>query len=130
MSLGLGVLKGAVRVNGSKAIEAAEVGLFDRAGKRICIDCVKDATALLLCGEPIDEPIVGYGPFVMNSPQEIRQAVADYPSGTMGHIVQSAFKSWGQAASATTCSTCMLGYQRVSMAPYCRCPRRYLAPAR
>ena len=80
------VLKGAVRVNGSDAIEAAEVGLFDRAGKSICIDCAKDATALLLCGEPIDEPIVGYGPFVMNSPQEIRQAVADYQSGKMGHL--------------------------------------------
>ena len=44
------------------------------------------ATALLLCGEPIDEPIVGYGPFVMNSPQEIRQAIADYQSGKMGHL--------------------------------------------
>jgi redox-sensitive bicupin YhaK (pirin superfamily) len=87
VSLGLIVLKGAVRVNGSKAIEAAEVGLFDRVGKRICIDCAKDATALLLCGKPIDEPIVGYGPFVMHSPQEIRQAVADYQRGTMGHIV-------------------------------------------
>jgi redox-sensitive bicupin YhaK (pirin superfamily) len=81
------VLKGAVRVDGSEAIEAAEVGLFDRAGKSICIACAKDATALLLCGEPIDEPIVGYGPFVMNSPQEIRQAVADYQSGKMGHLV-------------------------------------------
>ena len=80
------VLKGAVRVNGSEAIEAAEVGLFDRAGKSICIDCAQDATALLLCGEPIDEPIVGYGPFVMNSAQEIRQAVADYQSGKMGHL--------------------------------------------
>ena len=80
------ILKGAVRVNGSEAIEAAEVGLFDRVGKRIGIDCAKDATALLLCGEPIDEPIVGYGPFVMNSPQEIRQAVADYQSGKMGHL--------------------------------------------
>ena len=80
------VLKGAVRVNGSEAIEAAEVGLFDRAGKSICIDCAQDATALLLCGEPIDEPIVGYGPFVMNNAQEIRQAVADYQSGKMGHL--------------------------------------------
>jgi len=81
------VLKGAVHVNGSEAIEAAEVGRFDRAGKRIGIDCAQDATTLLLCGEPIDEPIVGYGPFVMNSPQEIRQAVADDQSGTMGHLV-------------------------------------------
>ena len=80
------VLKGAMRVNGSEAIEAAEVGLFDRAGKNIGIECLEDTAALLLCGEPIDEPIVGQGPFVMNTPQEIRQAMADYRSGKMGHL--------------------------------------------
>jgi redox-sensitive bicupin YhaK (pirin superfamily) len=80
------VLKGAVRGNGSEEVKAAEVGLFDRAGQSISIECVKDTTALLLCGEPIDEPIVGRGPFVMNSPQEIRQAMADYQSGKMGHL--------------------------------------------
>ncbi|MGH8490842.1 MAG: pirin family protein [Gammaproteobacteria bacterium] len=80
------VLKGAVRVNGSEAIEAAEVGLFDRAGETICIDNAKSATALLLSGEPIDEPIVGSGPFVMNTPEEIRQAMADYRSGRMGRL--------------------------------------------
>ena len=80
------VLKGAVRVNGSEPVGAAEVGLFDRTGTRICIDSAKGVTALLLSGEPIDEPIVGRGPFVMNSPQEIRQAMADYQSGKMGHL--------------------------------------------
>jgi redox-sensitive bicupin YhaK (pirin superfamily) len=80
------VLKGTLRVNGSEAIESVEVGLFDRVGKRISIECVKDTTALLLCGEPIDEPIVGQGPFVMNTSQEIRQAMADYLSGKMGHL--------------------------------------------
>ncbi len=80
------VLRGAVRVNGSEAVEAAEVGLFDRVGERIGIDCAEDATALLLCGEPINEPIVGRGPFVMNSAAEIRQAMADYESGKMGHL--------------------------------------------
>jgi redox-sensitive bicupin YhaK (pirin superfamily) len=80
------VLKGALRVNGSEPVETAEVGLFDRTGTSICIDCAKDATALLLCGEPIEEPIVGHGPFVMNSSQEIRQAIADYQSGKMGHL--------------------------------------------
>jgi redox-sensitive bicupin YhaK (pirin superfamily) len=80
------VLKGTLRVNGSEPIAAAEVGLFDRAGQSICIDCAQDATALLLCGAPIEEPIVGYGPFVMNSPEEIRQAIADYQSGKMGHL--------------------------------------------
>jgi redox-sensitive bicupin YhaK (pirin superfamily) len=82
----LAVLKGSVRVNGSEAIEAAEVGLFDRAGKTIKVESVRDTTALLLCGEAIDEPIVGQGPFVMNTAQEIRQAIADYQSGKMGHL--------------------------------------------
>jgi redox-sensitive bicupin YhaK (pirin superfamily) len=80
------VLQGSLRVNGSEAIGAAEVGLFDRAGDRISIEGGGDATALLLCGEPIGEPIVGHGPFVMNSPQEIRQAIADYQRGRMGHL--------------------------------------------
>jgi len=80
------VLKGAVRVNGSEPVGAAEVGLFDRARTRIGIDSAKGAMALLLSGEPIDEPIVGRGPFVMNSPEEIRQAIADYQSGKMGHL--------------------------------------------
>jgi redox-sensitive bicupin YhaK (pirin superfamily) len=80
------VLKGSMRVNGSEAIESAEVGLFDRAGESVNIETVKETTALLLSGEPIDEPIVGQGPFVMNTAQEIRQAIADYTSGTMGQL--------------------------------------------
>jgi quercetin 2,3-dioxygenase len=80
------VLKGHLRVNGSEVISAAEVGLFDRTGYNICIDSAQDATALLLSGEPIDDPIVGHGPFVMNSSQEIRQAIADYQSGKMGRL--------------------------------------------
>lgn len=80
------VLKGSVQANGSEAISAAEVGLFDRAGESICIDSAKDATALLLCGEPIDEPIIGSGPFVMNTREEIHQAMADYQGGKMGHL--------------------------------------------
>ncbi len=80
------VLRGAARINGSEAIESAEVGLFDRAGQSIGIEAAQDTTALLLCGEPIDEPIVGQGPFVMNTAQEIRQAMADYRSGKMGHL--------------------------------------------
>jgi quercetin 2,3-dioxygenase len=80
------VLRGAVRVNGSEELGSAEVGLFDRKGRRIAIECTQDATGLLLCGEPIDEPIVGLGPFVMNTAAEIRQAMADYESGKMGHL--------------------------------------------
>ncbi len=80
------VLRGSLRANGSEAIGAAEVGLFDRAGERLSLDVGESATALLLSGEPIREPIVGHGPFVMNSPAEIRQAIADYQGGRMGRL--------------------------------------------
>ena len=80
------VLEGTLRVNGSEPIETAEVGLLDRAGTIVRIDGAEAATALLLAGEPIDEPIVGSGPFVMNTAQEIRRAMVDYQSGKMGHL--------------------------------------------
>lgn len=80
------VLRGQVRANGGGAIGAAEVGLFDRAGRSIRITSDRDATILLLCGEPIDEPIVGSGPFVMNTTQEIRQAMTDFQSGKLGRL--------------------------------------------
>ena len=82
----LAVLKGSLRASGSEPIRAAEVGLFDRAGEGIGLQCEEDATALLLSGEPIDEPIIGSGPFVMNTAGEIRQAIVDYQSGKMGRL--------------------------------------------
>ena len=81
------VLKGTVRVNGSQPIGEAELGFFEQTGRRFSVECEQDAVALLLSGKPIDEPIVGQGPFVMNSQQEIRQAIADYQSGKMGHLL-------------------------------------------
>ena len=80
------VLRGSLRVDGSDPIEEAEVGLFDREGADIAIDEASEARALLLAGEPIHEPIVGMGPFVMNSPGEIRQAMIDFESGRMGRL--------------------------------------------
>ncbi|MBP6058714.1 MAG: pirin family protein [Nitrosomonas sp.] len=82
----LAVLKGSVRVSDSETINAAEVGVFDRIGDCIHMDSAPNTTALLLCGEPIDEPIAGSGPFVMNTAEEIRQAMSDYQSGQMGKI--------------------------------------------
>ena len=79
-------LKGGLRVNGSVAVKPAEVAVFERTGTGIRVEAAKGATALLLSGEPIDEPIVGSGPFVMNTGQEIRQAMMDYQSGKMGHL--------------------------------------------
>ena len=79
------ILSGALRVE-DKEIKDAQVGLFDREGEGIGIDALKETRAILLSGEPIDEPIVGRGPFVMNTSQEIQQAMLDYMSGKMGHL--------------------------------------------
>ena len=80
------VLDGALRVVGSETITNAEAGLFERSGNVISIESLEPTTALLLSGEPIEEPIVGQGPFVMNTAQEIHQAIADYRSGKMGGL--------------------------------------------
>ena len=80
------VLHGTVMVNGSTLAREAQLVVFDRPGTTLRIEANNDATLLLLSGEPIDEPIVGYGPFVMNSEQEITQAISDFNSGHFGQI--------------------------------------------
>lgn len=75
------VLGGHVTVNGSQQAGEAEVVLLGSEGSDAGIHCDGDAAVLVLTGEPIDEPIAGYGPFVMNSDEEIRQAIEDYNSG-------------------------------------------------
>jgi len=80
------VLHGTVQANGRERIEAGQLALFDRAGDQITLHANNDAVVLLLSGEPIDEPIVGHGPFVMNSEQEIHQAFNDFHSGRCGQM--------------------------------------------
>lgn len=80
------VLKGVARSVDGQPIGEAELALFEREGRSITIESVEDTTLLLLSGKPLNEPIVGHGPFVMNSQDEIRQAVNDYQSGKMGHL--------------------------------------------
>ncbi len=78
------VLAGHITVGGSQAAGEAEMVLLSRDGSGMTIDADGDATVLVLTGEPIDEPIAGYGPFVMNSETEIRQAIEDFNSGKFG----------------------------------------------
>ncbi|MFO0930545.1 MAG: pirin family protein [Gemmataceae bacterium] len=79
------VLHGRPVLNGAPAGEA-DLAVFDRAGEQIAVEAVEDATILALSGEPIDEPVVSHGPFVMNTEEEIRQAITDYRQGRMGHL--------------------------------------------
>ena len=79
----LAVLRGKVVISGEETAGAAELAILDRAGKRIILEATEDAVVLVLNGEPIDEPVVGYGPFVMNTHDEIHQAVRDFQSGQL-----------------------------------------------
>ncbi|WP_076593112.1 pirin family protein [Herminiimonas arsenitoxidans] len=80
------VLRGTVLVNGDAVAREAQMVLLDRAGSSISIEANSDAVVLLISGEPIDEPIVGHGPFVMNSQDEIIQAIDDFNSGRFAQI--------------------------------------------
>jgi redox-sensitive bicupin YhaK (pirin superfamily) len=83
------VLRGRIRVD-SAEVGPATVAVMSRQEERLILDALEDTVLLILDGEPIDEPVVGYGPFVMNTEDEIRQAMADYQYGRMGRILRSA----------------------------------------
>jgi redox-sensitive bicupin YhaK (pirin superfamily) len=71
-------LHGRVEINRAATLNDAEVAFFKREGNSITLNAVTDSTLLLMSGEPIAEPIAGYGPFVMNTQEEISQAIADF----------------------------------------------------
>ncbi len=83
------VLKGTILVNGSEIVREGAVAMLDREGADVELEANSDASVLLLSGEPIDEPVVSYGPFVMNTEEEIRQAIEDYNGGRFGRIQPS-----------------------------------------
>ncbi|MGC1520207.1 MAG: pirin-like C-terminal cupin domain-containing protein, partial [Steroidobacteraceae bacterium] len=82
----IAVLRGRVTVNGSRLAGDAELLVLDRDGSLAHIEAAADSTLLLLSGAPIPEPVVGYGPFVMNSRQEIEAAVKDFQHGKFGRM--------------------------------------------
>ena len=59
---------------------------MEREGSQLAFDVTDDAIVLLLSGAPLNEPIVGHGPFVMNTREEIIQAFNDFNSGRFGQI--------------------------------------------
>jgi len=83
----LAVRVGTARPPDADEITAGNVAVFAHAGDSLRLAAGDDLEALLLAGNPLEEPIVGSGPFVMNTEGEIRQAMLDYQSGKMGRLL-------------------------------------------
>jgi quercetin 2,3-dioxygenase len=81
------LLRGDVAVNGSSVLRGeAQIARLSSAGETVTLDAIAKSLLLVLSGEPIHEPVASYGPFVMNTEAELRQAFEDYRAGQMGHI--------------------------------------------
>jgi redox-sensitive bicupin YhaK (pirin superfamily) len=80
------ILKGRVVVNGGESANQGELVVFQRKGDQVSIEATADATIFVLTGQPIDEPIVGYGAFVMNTREQIQQAITDMRTGRLGQV--------------------------------------------
>jgi redox-sensitive bicupin YhaK (pirin superfamily) len=83
---GMLVIEGDININDSKTASENQFVLFDHDGKDIVIEAIEKSIILILSGEPIREPIASYGPFVMNTEAEIKQAYEDYNKGKFGYL--------------------------------------------
>lgn len=83
---GIMMVEGAVKINDTEEAKADEFIHFKNEGTAITIRALKDSVLLVLSGEPINEPIASYGPFLMNTPEEIKQAIGDYNQGRFGYL--------------------------------------------
>jgi redox-sensitive bicupin YhaK (pirin superfamily) len=80
------VLHGSLSIDDKHTVRAAELAVMEREGSQLAFDVADDAIVLLLNGAPLNEPVVGHGPFVMNTRAEIIQAISDFNSGRFGQI--------------------------------------------
>ena len=80
------VLDGEVALAGDQKATNKDMIHFANDGKGISLEATADTRAIVLSGEPIDEEVATYGPFVMNTEQELRQAIMDYQNGKMGNL--------------------------------------------
>jgi redox-sensitive bicupin YhaK (pirin superfamily) len=83
---GFVVIEGSILINGDSKAEADQFVHFKNEGTQIEIEALENSVVLVLSGEPIHEPIAQYGPFLMNTPEEIQQALSDYNQGKFGYL--------------------------------------------
>lgn len=80
------VIEGQVIINSSETAVVNQFVYFSNDGEEISLKATENSIVLILSGEPINEPIAQYGPFLMNRPEEIQQALADYNEGKFGYL--------------------------------------------
>lgn len=80
------VVEGTVKVNDSEKVPTDHFVLFENSGEEFTVEATDDAVVLILSGEPINEPIAAQGPFVMNTREELMQAMNDYNMGKFGYL--------------------------------------------
>lgn len=78
------VIEGSIIVNAEETVSTDNLVLFENDGESFSIEALEDAVVLVLSGEPLNEPIAAQGPFVMNTREEILQAMHDFQSGKFG----------------------------------------------
>jgi quercetin 2,3-dioxygenase len=81
------LLRGDVIVNGSATLKGgAQIAPLSPSGESVLLEAKAESLLLVLSGEPINEPVASYGPFVMNTETEVRQALEDYRTERTGHV--------------------------------------------
>lgn len=80
------LIEGSAKINNEVIVPTDHFVLFENEGEEFTIEALEDAIVLVLSGEPINEPIVPHGPFVMNTREEIIQAMEDFSQGKFGHL--------------------------------------------
>ena len=80
------VLNGKVAIDGGREAGEGDLAIFERSGTGISLKASTDAQLLVMDGEPLNEPIVGQGPFVMNTREEIQKTFEDFQQGHMGEL--------------------------------------------
>lgn len=80
------IVEGALRINNDQIAKENQFVYFKNEGEQITVKALENSVVLVLSGEPIDEPIAQYGPFLMNTQEEIKQALNDYNEGRFGYL--------------------------------------------
>jgi len=83
---GLLVVQGGIRINNTEEASLDHFALFENNGSSFTVEALEDSVIVVLSGEPIDEPLFAYGPFLMNTYEEVQQAYDDFNKGKFGYL--------------------------------------------